>query len=83
MNYSISASKLKSKVADVLNDVHYKKNIAIIERYGKPIAKIIPMDMSHKNISHVKKALNDYFGVLPDFPEVTKKRASRKKSISL
>lgn len=83
MNYSISASKLKNKVSDVLNDVHYKKNIAIIERYGKPIAKLIPIDTNQTNISGIKKALDNSFGSIPDFPEVTKNRASRKKPLSL
>lgn len=76
MTTVISATELKNKVSEILNDVAFKGNIAVIERYGKPIAKIVPAE-------NLDKVLNKYFGALPDFPDVTKFRRSRKKKLIL
>lgn len=76
MTTVISATELKNKVSEVLNEVAFKGNVAIIERYGKPIAKIVPTE-------NLDKVLNKYFGALPDFPDVTKFRRSRKKKLVL
>lgn len=73
---TISATELKNKVSEVLNEVAFKGNIAVIERYGKPIAKIVPA-------GNLDKVLGKYFGALPDFPDVTKFRRSRKKKLVL
>lgn len=83
MKHTFSASELKDKVSDILNDVYFKKRIAIIERYGKPIAKIVPVDTIERSVADAKKAVESTFGVIPDFPDVTKDRVSRKKSITL
>ncbi len=76
MTTVISATELKNKISEILNDVAFKGNIAVIERYGKPIAKIVPAE-------NLEKVLNKYFGALPDFPDVTKFRRSRKKKLTL
>lgn len=74
MTTIISATELKNRVSEVLNDVAFKGNVAVIERYGKPIAKIVPAE-------NLDKVLNKYYGALPDFPDVTKFRRSRKKKL--
>lgn len=76
MTTVISATELKNRVSEVLNEVAFKGNVAVIERYGKPIAKIVPAE-------NLDKVLNKYFGALPDFPDVTKFRRSRKKKLVL
>lgn len=73
MTTVISATELKNKISEVLNEVTFKGVVAVIERYGKPVAKITP----------IKGTKISYFGALPDFPEVTKFRRSRKKKFSL
>lgn len=73
---TISATELKNRVSEVLNEVAFKGNITVIERYGKPIARIVPAE-------NLDKILNKYFGALPDFPDVTKFRRSRKKKLVL
>ncbi|GEM_PF-2010304 len=78
----ISASNLKNHVSEILNDVYFGKKIAVIERYGKPIAKIVPIKEGEKD-KDIKKVLDKYFGILPDFPDVTKDRRSRKKKFVL
>lgn len=78
MTTVISATELKNRVSEILNEVAFKGNVAIIERYGKPIAKIVPT----ANLD-LDKVLHKYFGALPDFPDVTKLRRSRKKKLVL
>lgn len=76
MKNIISATDLKNRVSDVLNDAYFHGKVTVIERYGKPIAEIVPAE-------NLDKVLNKYFGALPDFPDVTKFRRSRKKKLVL
>lgn len=82
--YIFSATELKNRVSEVLNDVAFGGNVAVIERYGKPVAKVVPIK-ENKSLSReeTRKALDVTFGSIPDFPDVTKFRRSRKKSFSL
>lgn len=76
---TISATELKNNVSEILNNVYFTGNETVIERYGKPIAKIVPANKKTKeNISEV---IDRYFGAMPDFPEVTKfRRSGRRKT---
>jgi len=38
---TISSTELKNKITDVLNDVYFKGKTVVINRYGKPMVKII------------------------------------------
>lgn len=82
---SISATELKNRTSEILNGVYYRGNTAVVERYGKPIVKIVPADIfsPFRSKEEIKKALDFTFGILPDFPDVTKFRRSRKKKFSL
>ncbi|MBI3290472.1 type II toxin-antitoxin system prevent-host-death family antitoxin [Candidatus Microgenomates bacterium] len=82
---NISATELKNRVSEILNEVYYRGNEAVVERYGKPIAKIVPADFERptRNPKDIEKALNATFGIMPDFPDVTKFRRSRRKKFSL
>lgn len=77
INY-ISATELKNKVAEVLNKVYFGGDVTIIERFGKPIAKIVPVDEKKENKANLTEALKETFGSMSEFPEVTKYRKSRK-----
>lgn len=81
MTMTISATDLKNKVSEVLNSVYFGGNVAIVERYGKPIAEIVPVEKPKPDKINIKKALDATFGILPDFPDVTKFRHSRKRKI--
>ncbi len=84
MTNVISATELKNKISEVLNSVYFHGNIAVIERYGKPIAKVIPVEKNESfSREDIRKVIDATFGALPDFPDVTKFRKSRKKSFSL
>ncbi len=76
----ISSSDLKNNISFVLHDAYHKDVVTIVEKYGKPIAKVIPYKSSEKN---KKKDFNKYFGAIPDFPDVVKDRVSSKKIKSL
>ena len=38
---TISSTQLKNRITDVLNDVYFKGKTVVINRYGKPMVKII------------------------------------------
>lgn len=78
--FNVSASELKKNAANVLNDVYFEKKTAVISRYGRIIANIIPVDKKSKDMRSV---LDKYFGALPDFLDVVKERSFRKRDIKL
>lgn len=43
MTTVISATELKNRVSEVLNEVYYHQKVFIVKRYGKSIVKIIPI----------------------------------------
>lgn len=78
----VSATELKNRVSDILNEVIFTGSETIIERHGRPVAKIIPLPRSNKrSMADIKKALDESFGSMPDFPDVTKFRRSRRRKI--
>jgi len=79
MTIVVSATELKNRVSEVLNEVTFKGNITVIERYGKPIAKIIPVGQKPKE--SIAEIINRYYGAMPDFPDVTKLRYSGRRKI--
>lgn len=79
----ISATDLKRRAAEILNIVYYEKKIAIVERFGKALVKIVPYEETKESTSHTDSILDKYFGILPEFPNVKKKRFFRKKSLKL
>lgn len=62
--------------------VAYGEVIAIIERYGEPLVKIVPVAPSEKGID-IEKNLKKYFGAIPNFPDISKKRHFRKRTVDL
>ena len=79
----VSASELKRNTAEILDKVHYGKNVTVVEKFGKAIAKIVPMEEKEKDISDVGEILKATFGSIPDFPVVTSKRYFRRRDIKL
>ena len=79
MTTVISATELKNKVSEVLNEVAFRGNIAVVERYGKPIAKIVPVREVTRSKEEIKRVLDETFSSIPDFPDITKDRYFRKK----
>lgn len=80
-NY-ISATELKKNISDVLNRTYYKGEETVIKRHNEVIAKIIPV-AKEKNPADKKALLKKYFGIIPDFPDITRMRYFRKKRIDI
>lgn len=81
-NY-VSATELKRNVSEILNSVYYKKSVTIVEKFGKPIAKIIPIDAKELGSAEIEEVLKSTFGSIPDFPDVKSSRYFRKPNINL
>lgn len=77
-----SSTDLKRKTAEVLNLVSFGEAIAIVERYGKPLVKIVSV-LEEKKEVNLEEKLEKYFGAIPNFPEVIKMRYFRKKRLAL
>ncbi len=78
----LSSTELKRNTAEVLNSVAFGKVEAIVERYGEPLVKIIPMRTTKKK-HDFKEALDEHFGAIPNFPDVCKSRHFRRRSTKL
>lgn len=78
---TISATELKNKVSEVLNEIYFTGNETIVEKHGKPLVKIIPIRKRKRNKAEIKRVLDATFGSLPDFPDVTKFRRSGRRKI--
>lgn len=72
----VSSTDLKRHISDIVNTVYYEKSTAIVERHGKPMVKITPIE--EKTTGSIK-SLKDYFGILPDFPDVSSSRRFERK----
>lgn len=79
----ISATDLKRRAAEILNTVYYEKKIAIVERFGRALVKIVPLDELKNSKKDKGKILDKYFGVLPDLSDVKKTRFFRKRVLTL
>jgi antitoxin (DNA-binding transcriptional repressor) of toxin-antitoxin stability system len=63
----ISVMKVRQSLGQILDEVNLKSETFILERAGKPIAKIIPMNSEgpQGNLSLNLKALRDLKGLNP------------------
>lgn len=75
---SISATELKQQTAEILNMVLYQGKTAYIERHGKIIAKIMPV-----NNPITSKIKETYFGTIPEFPDVISDRLRKERDVDL
>ncbi|OGE69134.1 hypothetical protein A3B55_02570 [Candidatus Daviesbacteria bacterium RIFCSPLOWO2_01_FULL_43_15] len=80
---TIPATELKRNTAEILNIVAYGNTVAIIERYGEAVAKVVPVVGRMRSKEEIKAVLDKYFGAIPDFPDVTKLRVSRRRPVNL
>lgn len=80
----VTATELKNNVSDILNRVIFTGSETIVERYGKPVVKIMPFsERNRKRRLDLKRALDESFGSLPDFPDVTRERKSSRSFFKL
>ncbi|MBI5619856.1 type II toxin-antitoxin system Phd/YefM family antitoxin [Candidatus Gottesmanbacteria bacterium] len=72
----VTATDFRTNAADILNRVMYEKRVIRIERHGKAVAKIMPIDDA-VTISMRDKLMKSY-GAIPDFPDVKKFRRNKR-----
>lgn len=77
----LSSTELKRKTAEVLNLVAFGEMVAIIERYGEPLVQITAIKPTAEK--DLREKLQKYFGSMPDFPPVSKKRFFRQRGFAL
>ena len=56
---TIQATELKAKLSAILGDVERGETI-IVERHGKPVGKIVPIDDDRKRREDAVQAIRDY-----------------------
>lgn len=50
MTKSISANEARTKFGELMNSVYYNGNEVIVERWGRPMVKVVPFDKNKKSI---------------------------------
>lgn len=78
-----SATNLKQNTSSIINSVFYKKTPIIIERHGKPIVKIVPLNEPTTKKTSTKENLDKFFASIPDIEIAKSKRFFRKKDLNL
>jgi prevent-host-death family protein len=67
----IGSREARNKFTDVLGRVHYGGQITIIERSGKPMVAVIPIDMYNRLVAEREarfQAMDHIRSRLPDVP---------------
>lgn len=80
MTIYVDATELKNNISSVLNSVYFGGNTALVRKHGKVIVRIVPANTGSKGDNFSSKK---YFGVLPDFPDISSKRHFSKRKITL
>lgn len=80
--FNFSATELKRKTAEIINEVVFARREAIIERHGRPVARIIPV-IKLETVKSKTAILKKYFGSIKDFPAVNKLRYFRRRRLVL
>jgi prevent-host-death family protein len=90
MERAIDVTTVRQKFGTLLDEVYYKNDVIIIERKGKPMARIIPIDdnsSQNSKISLEQQKLLEELNGLPTFstqePPTTTLREKRIKKRKL
>jgi len=83
MTITISATQLKRQVSEIINLVYYQKKEVVVQRFGKPVIRIVPEDQGKREGIKVEDKLKKFFGTAKDLPEPRLTRRLRKRLISL
>lgn len=71
-NLHIGAREARSQFADLLGRVHYRGETVIVERSGKPMVAVIPIEL-YENLIAEREArfavVDRLRDITPDFPE--------------
>jgi antitoxin (DNA-binding transcriptional repressor) of toxin-antitoxin stability system len=76
MEEIVTATRAVREFSDLLNTIKFKGRTFIIERGGKPVARMVPIDLPRKTVS-----LKDLSRLLRELPELGSEAASLKKDL--
>ena len=76
----VTSTTLKRKTGEILDEVRINKEEIIITKGNKDVAVIRPI-IKKKSLAEMKKILNKYYGISPNFPDVVKDRRSGNRKI--
>ena len=71
---NIGSREARNKFTDVIGRVHYGGQVTIIERSGKPMVAVIPIDMYNRLVAEREarfQAMDHIRNRLPDVPAET------------
>lgn len=74
---TFTATELKNNPAEILNLAVYGGYEVMIGKYGKEVAKVVPVKRNLVGKNY-KELIAEFYGSIPDFPDVTRNRKSRK-----
>lgn len=77
----LTATELKRKTREILNLVAFGETVAIVERYGEALVKIMPVKKEER--VEIEETLKKYFGAIPNFPSISKTRHFRERNLNL
>ena len=83
MTIIVSATQLKRQVAEIINLVYYQKKEVVVQRFGKPVVRIVPEGKDKKEKVRIEDKLKKFFGTAKDLPEPRSTRRLRKRLITL
>ena len=78
MKFTTSATN----TAKVINAVVYAEKEAIIERYGYPVVRIVPIIKISDRLGK-EMLLKKYFGLIKDFPNLKSLRKFKRRPVDL
>jgi antitoxin (DNA-binding transcriptional repressor) of toxin-antitoxin stability system len=76
MEEIVTATRAVRDFSDLLNTIKFKGHTFIIERGGKPVARMVPMDFPRKTAS-----LKDLSRLLQELPKLGTEAAALKKDL--
>lgn len=79
---NLSSTKLKRDTGEILNLVAFGGVTVVVERHGEPLVKIVPAKSSIRAVD-IEEKVKKYFGSIPDFPSVSKRRYFRRRRVKL
>ncbi len=68
MTRSLSIAQLKAHLSEVVGEVHHTGAEVVIEKHGKPVARLVPIDAANRPEGLL--ALVGAFDDAPEFPRL-------------
>jgi len=73
----IGAREARSRFSDILGNVHYGRQVVIVERSGKPLVAIIPVEMYERLIAEQEARFQVIDRIRSHLPEVSQEEVQQ------